>query len=784
MEGRNVKIGTSLTPEDEEKLVRVLKDNVSAFAWHSSDMPGIDPNFLCHKLAIDPSAKAVIQKRRKFGEEKRRAIAEETQKLVMAGHVREIQYPTWLANVVMVRKSSGKWRMCTDFTDLNKACPKDSYPLPNIDCLRLMDKVLVNQLGRNVEAYVDDMVVKSESVSRHFGDLQELFDTIGKYQLKLNPEKCSFGVQAGKFLGFLLTHRGIEANPDNCSAIINMRSPSTVKEVQQLTGRMASLSRFLYQRIEKLALAILITATKLRHYFQSHEVVIRMDYPIRQVLQKPDLAGRMMKWSVELSEFAIKYEPRGAIKAQALADFLIELTPPAEEGAITETQWILSVDGASNLGGSGAGIVLEGPGGILLEQSLRFEFRASNNQAEYEALLAGMSLAKEMGATSLSARSDSQLITGQFSLNHVLREQNLRADLLSKLASTKKPGATQSVLRETLTQPSINEPQRNVLFIQEELDSWMGPYIAYLTRWELPEDKKEASLIQRESARFVVINERLYRRGFSSPLLRCLTMSQAQRVMEEIHSGMCGSHIGGRALVYKVARAGYFWPSLRNDCVNWVQKCDGCQRHVHEFCRGVGIRMTFTSVEHPQSNGQAESANKIILAGLKKRVQDSDASWVEELPRVLWSYHTTVHSSTRETPFNLVYGTDAMIPIEIAKPSVRTIAFSEEESDQGRRVDLDLIAETRERARINQVAAHRRAAFKYNTKVVPRDFVVGDLVLKRAQLTQMRNKLSPKWVGPYKIDDVVGKGAYRLRTLDGGMIPRTWNAASLRFYYS
>nr|KYP74292.1 Retrovirus-related Pol polyprotein from transposon 297 family [Cajanus cajan] len=534
--------------------------------------------------------------------------------------------------------------MCTDFTDLNKACPKDSYPLPNIDCLRLMDKVLAKQLGRNVEAYVDDMVVKSPSVCRHFFDLQESFDTLVRYQLKLNPAKCSFGVQAGKFLGFLLTHRGIEANPDKCSAIIN-------KEVQQLTGRMASLSRVLqgaevcYQKIEKLALTIVITARKLRHYFQSYKMVIRTDYPIRQVLQKPDLAGRMMKWSIELSEFAIRYEPRGAIKAQVLVDFLVELIPPAEEDS------------------SGDRIVLEGPGGILLEQSLRFEFRASNNQAEYEALLAGIALAKEMGATSLSARSDSQLVTGQFSLNHVPREQNSRVDLLSKLASTKKPGATRSVIQETLTQPSINEAQGNVLFIQEELNSWMGPYIAYLTQGELPEDKREASLVQRESARFVVINERLYRRGFSSPLLRCLTMSQAQRVMDEVHSGMCGSHIRGRALVYKVARAGYFWPSLRNDCVNWVQKCDGCQRHatlhhspaerLHSILSpwpfhkwGVGIRMTFTSVEHPQSNGQAESTNKVILSGLKKRVQDSGASWVEELPRVLWSYHTTVHSST------------------------------------------------------------------------------------------------------------------------------------------
>nr|KYP51987.1 Transposon Ty3-I Gag-Pol polyprotein [Cajanus cajan] len=259
-EGKNVKIGTSLTPEDAEKLIGVLRVNVSAFAWHSKDIPGVDPDFLCHKLVVDPGAKPVIRKRRKFREEKRKAITEEKNKLLTAGHVQEIQYPTRLENVVMVHKISGKWRMCTDFTDLNKACPKDSYPLPYIDCLvdgasgyellsfmdaysgynqirmhladedktafiadqanycykfmpfglknvgatyqRLMDKVLVNQLGRNVEAYVDDMVVKSTSVDRHLDDLQELFDTIGKYQLKLNPEKCSFGVQARKFLGF------------------------------------------------------------------------------------------------------------------------------------------------------------------------------------------------------------------------------------------------------------------------------------------------------------------------------------------------------------------------------------------------------------------------------------------------------------------------------------------------------------------------------------------------------------------------------------------------------
>jgi len=194
------------------------------------------------------------------------AAAEEVRKLLEAAHIREIQYPTWLANVVMVKKSNGKWRMCVDFTDLNNACPKDSYPLPNIDALvdnasgcallsfldaysgynqikmhsldedkiafmgemanycyrvmpfglknagatyqRLMDRILVSMLGRNVHAYVDDIVVTSVEEKRHQGDLEELFVTINKYRLKLNPEKCVFGVKAGKFLGFLLTERG------------------------------------------------------------------------------------------------------------------------------------------------------------------------------------------------------------------------------------------------------------------------------------------------------------------------------------------------------------------------------------------------------------------------------------------------------------------------------------------------------------------------------------------------------------------------------------------------
>jgi len=236
-------------------------------------------------------------------------VKEETQKLLSARHIREIQYPEWLASVVLVKKANGKWRMCVDFTDLNKACPKDSYPLPSINALvdsasgckmlsfldafsgynqikmhprdeskttfmtetcsycykvmpfglkntgatyqRLMDKVLVQMLGRNVQAYVDDMVVTSQERGRHTSDLEELFATISKYCLKLNPEKCVFGVEAGKFLGFMLTERGIKANPDKCATIIAMRSLTSVKEVQQLTWRTTTLSRLMSAGGEK-----------------------------------------------------------------------------------------------------------------------------------------------------------------------------------------------------------------------------------------------------------------------------------------------------------------------------------------------------------------------------------------------------------------------------------------------------------------------------------------------------------------------------------------------------
>ena len=178
-----------------------------------------------------------------------------------------------------------------------------------------------------------------------------------------------------------------------------------------------------YQKIERLALAIITTARKLHPYFQSHKIIVKTNYAVKQVLSKPDLAGRMVSWSVELSEYDIQFVPRSSIKSQVRADFVVEFISPVQ--SVAPFVWLLSVDGSPNLKGSGAGIILEGPGDILIEKLLRYEFKANNNQEEYEALIAEMNLAAEMGAENLRAKSDSQLVTSQITGEYQTKDLQL-----------------------------------------------------------------------------------------------------------------------------------------------------------------------------------------------------------------------------------------------------------------------------------------------------------------------------------------------------------------------
>ncbi|XP_057760925.1 uncharacterized protein LOC130981349 [Arachis stenosperma] len=925
-------INKNLPQELNEPLIEMIRANRDLFAWTPADMPGIDPKIMSHHLAVRSEARPVTQRRRKMSTERAEEVSRQTASVLEAGFIREVDYSTWLSNVVLVKKHNGKWRMCVDYSDLNKACPKDCFPLPNIDALvdatagyrylsfmdaysgynqipmhrpdedktafitpggtfcykvmpfglknagatyqRLMSKIFQDLIGKTVEVYVDDVLAKITRPDDLLKDLE---------------------------------NRGVEANPEKCQAVLQMKSPGCIKDVQRLAGRLTSLSRFLgasaakalpffnlmkkgmafkwtpaceeafqhfkeilaappvlgkpkngeplylylaitgealaavlvreegraqqpvyfisralqgaelrYSKLEKLALALLTSSRRLKQYFQSHQVVVRTDQGIRQVLQKPDLAGRMMTWSIELSQYDIRYEPRQAIKAQAMADFLVEVTgDPTEEAG---TRWKLHVDGASNQTSGGAGIILESPVGVVYEQSIRFEFPVSNNQAEYEALIGGLTLAAEVGATRLEICSDSQVVTSQVNgsyqakdsllqkylekvkslsqkfeevtVHHVPRERNTRAELLSKLASTKPGEGNRSLIQDY---PLIN------------------PITSFLENGKLPDDKKDAAKQRREAAKYAVIQGQLFKKGLNQPLLKCLHPDQTDYVLREVHEACCGHHIGGKALARKLIRDGYYWPSMMADSKEFVKKCVKCQENAN-FHRAPASELSLLTSSRPFSQWgvdllgpfpvgpgqvkylivaidyytkwieaeplasisssncrkflwrQVESANKIIFLGLKKRLDNKKGAWADELASVLWSYRTTDQSSTKETPFRLTYGLDAVIPVEIGEPSPRLLLKGVEEA-----VEKDLIDEVREMAHLTETALKQRMALRYNTKVLKREFEPNDLVLRRNDIgppTPGAGKLAANWEGPYRIKEAMGKGAFKLERLN------------------
>ncbi|KAL0424764.1 UNVERIFIED_CONTAM: hypothetical protein Sradi_1011200 [Sesamum radiatum] len=690
-------------------------------------------------------------------------------------------------------------------------------------------------------------------------------------------------------------------NPEKIEAIINMQPPGTTKEVQKLTGRIAALNRFISRSSDKglpffkilkkadafswneqcqaafenlkkyltspplltkpkpgetLFLYLAISeghCRKLRPYFQSHPVVVLTNHPLKKILANPNISGRMVKWSIELSEHGIEYQTRPAIKAQPLADFISEMTG-AENRQITEW-WKIFVDGSATSQGSGAGVIIETPQGDRLQYAIKFNFAASNNEAEYEALIAGGKLALAAGAKHLKAYSDSQLVVNQIKGDYEAKGSKM----------TKKHSEVENIKEEVLT--------------GDALPSWKDGIEAYLKTGTLPQDPKEARAIRVRAGKFTLIGGELYKRGFSQPYLKCINQDKVEYVLREIHEGSCGNHSGGRALSSKALRQGYFWPTMRKDAMDLVRKCQKCQVHANithlpatplqpiqspcpfdqwgmdivgklprapgqreylivavdyfskwveaealskitekevmkfawknivcrfgiprafvmdngtqfqgaklrQWCEELKIKQYYTSVATPQSNGQTEVTNRIILQSLKTRLEEAKGNWVDELPGVLWAYRTTPRRSTRESPFSLVYGTEAVVPVEIGEETLRVQQYEPASNNSERRADLDLIQELRHSANARTTAYKAMMAKAYNSKVRHRGFQVGDLVLRRADATKNLGKLDAKWEGPYQVTEVIGSGTYKLHKMDGKEIPRTWNIANLKKYFA
>ncbi|GJT60016.1 reverse transcriptase domain-containing protein [Tanacetum coccineum] len=519
---------------------------MEVFAWEPADMTGVPRRIIEHSLNVNPSLEPFCQKRRTFSPEKSEAVTNEVAEWVRAGIVRPVKYPTYISNPVLVKKCDGSWRMCIDFKNLNSACPKDYYPLPSIDCkveavmgfkarniLLHEDAIWFKkrgcQIGNNLEAYVDGMVIKSKDEKDLLADIAETFENLKAINMKLNPKKkCSFGVEEGKFLGYMVTSEGIRANPKKTKAISDLTSPKTLKEMQSLSGKLASLNRFLAKSAER-ALPFFntlknITKENKHEYRWTPEAEEAFQQMKRLIISLPSLTPPFPKETlyaylavaneavsavlltdrngrqcpvqyvrrtindaennyslleklalslvnmtmrlrryfeahpVKIGTYKISFIPRNAIKGQVVADFLSDALDgeakeeyfrmPEVPPEVDDTEvWTLFTDGA-----------------------------------KYEALLAGLRIARKMKVSGIEVKVDSKLVANQingtyeatkesmikylakakefisefktFSIENIPREDNQKANILSKLATVPFSHLTKEILVEVLNEQS------------------------------------------------------------------------------------------------------------------------------------------------------------------------------------------------------------------------------------------------------------------------------------------------------------------------------------------
>jgi ribonuclease HI len=557
-------------------------------------------------------------------------------------------------------------------------------------------------------------------------DLETTFKCLRAKGVKLNPKKCVFGVPRGMLLGFIVSERGIEANPEKIAAITNMGSIKDLKGVQRVMGCLAALSRFIsrlgekglplyrllrkverftwtpkaeealgnlkalltnapilvppaagealliyiaaitqvvsatiiverreeghallvqrpvyfisevlsetkirYPQIQKLLYAVILTRRKLRHYFESHPVTVVSSFPLGEIIQCREASGRIAKWAVELMGETISFAPRKAIKSQVLADFVVEwVDTQLPTAPIQPELWTMYFDGSLMKTGAGVGLLFIPPLGKHLRYVLRLHFPASNNVAEYEALVNGLHIAIELGVRRLDTRGDSQLVIDQvmknshchdpkmeaycdevrcledkfygLELNHIARRYNETADELAKIASgwTTVPP---DVFSRDIHQPSIKiddtpEPEEasaaegEALRVEGERNgvtpnpNWQTPYLQDLHRGELPLDKAEARRLARRAKSFVLLGDEkeLYHRSPSGILQRCISVAEGQELLQEIHSGACGHHAAPRALMGNAFRQGFYWATAVADATRIVRSCQGCQFYARQ----------------------------------------------------------------------------------------------------------------------------------------------------------------------------------------------------------
>nr|GEV36193.1 hypothetical protein [Tanacetum cinerariifolium] len=671
-----VPVTTSLTVFSGETIwplgqlrpfVTIGDANHSTRAWMNfmipSNMTGVPRSVAEHRLNIQEGYSPVRQKKKGQAPKRAKAIQAEVQKLVEAWIIREISYHEWLSSPVMVKKHDGSWRMCVDFTDLNKACPHDCYPLLEIDWK------VKSLCGYPFKCFFE----LTKAITRYSWQRQ-----MKRKRLSTPAKGCTATQKC------LSASRTLAPRTSDCGQSFHQPNWSEhrnhLSELPLLVAPKPKEELIVYLSASYGAISVVLTTERgvvqTPIYFVSRALQgPKLNYtPMEKLVQSLVFAAKRL-WSVMLGEHNITYRLRTSMKGQVLADFLAELSdesPSATSVVENQEPWTLFTDGSSCVDGS-----------------------ASNNEAEYEALIAGLRIAVQLGVQNVHVSVDSKMVANQVLGTYVAKEENM-VKYLKKVKSL--------VLVEILKEKSIQEKEVTTV-VEEDGPTWMTPIMKYLKEGTLPSDRKEARKLH-------------------------------IKARQEIHEGSCSMHTGPRSVVSKAIRLGYYWPTMHRDAPDMIRTCNNCQIHrpvtrnprqpltpitaPWPFYKwGIDIAGPF-----PEGPEQTEAWGE----GIKALLGERNKNWVEELPHVLWAHRTMIKSSHGDTPFSLTYGTEAITPAEIEMPTYRTAAVDIVYNDEELRLNLDLLEERRKRAAIREAKAKLKMTKYYNARVRGVTFKPGDFV--------------------------------------------------------
>jgi ribonuclease HI len=581
---------------------------------------------------------------------------------------------------------------------------------------RMATALLHDMMHKEVEVYVDDMIVKSATRGEHITNLRKFFERIKKYKLRLNPNKCTFGVTAGKLLGHMVSSRGIEVDPTKIKAILEMPPPKTEKEIRGFLGRLQYISRFIarltttcepifkllkkgepkewtedcqkafeavkeylsnppvlappkpgrplnlylsviedalgsmlaqededkqehaiyylskrlkdyetrYTAVEKSCYALVWAVQKLRHILLAHQVLVvaRMD-PLKYLFEKPALTGKLSRWLILLAEFDLTYVAKNTIKGRVIAehcaghpvgeddlddDFPDEDVLNVEEKAT----WKMYFDGASNQHGYGVGVLLIAPDGVHIPLSAKLNFVATNNVAEYEACIVGLEALLAIDVKEVEIYGDSALVLAQaqriwkmkeehlkpyqaylervcqkftkIEYTYVPRSQNQFADALATLASLVQIPENTFVRPIEIKRREAPAHEREVCVLDDEINDgkpWYYDIRNFVEDRVYPEgaDRKDRRALRLLATQYILCGGVLYRRSYEGVHLRCVDKEEAEKLIKEVHQGVCGPHMNGRMLAKKIVRLGFYWVTMEADCIEHAKKCHQCQIH-------------------------------------------------------------------------------------------------------------------------------------------------------------------------------------------------------------